>query len=429
MQGAAAGDTGEAGADGARFHGSLSALGWIALKGSVLMLATLGLYRFWYLTDLRRHYWGETESAGATLEYAGTGRELFIGFLVALIVVLPLNVALFIAALSTGLITEIWGVGAFLVLGFLGQYALFRARRYRLTRTVFRGLRFHQTGSAWGYAVRASLWWAAILATLGLAYPFARASLERYKLGHTWFGDLQARFEGRGRTFFARGIWLWLAGAGPLVAALAFLAATVTWPELASALERVGEEGDLSDLLGREGSAAVGLAFMALVWGAVFTVLAFPLFHGIEFRWWAGGVRFGRLAAVSSLRNRSIYGAWLVYILGLQALAVGLAVAAGVVVAVLAILVTVMGGDIAEWGQEAATWDWLVLGMAIGGYAVAGLGAAAVYQLAVVRRLWLLKWRTLSLAGLDQLESVRARGEASSAFGEGLADALDAGGI
>ena len=57
----------------------------------------------------------------------------------------------------------------------LGQFAVYRARRYRLTRTVYRGMRFHQNGSAWRYAVCAVFWWAMIALTLGLAYPFAQS--------------------------------------------------------------------------------------------------------------------------------------------------------------------------------------------------------------------------------------------------------------
>ena len=37
--------------------------------------------------------------------------------------------------------------------------SIYRARRYRLTRTILRGIRFHQTGSAWRYAVCALFWW------------------------------------------------------------------------------------------------------------------------------------------------------------------------------------------------------------------------------------------------------------------------------
>ncbi len=42
----------------------------------------------------------------------------------------------------------------------------------RLTRTVWRGVRFWMTGSGLAYAWRAFWWGALVLLTLGLAYPF-----------------------------------------------------------------------------------------------------------------------------------------------------------------------------------------------------------------------------------------------------------------
>ena len=84
---------------------------------------------------------------------------------------------------------------AFAGLGVLGQYAIYRARRYRLTRTIYRGLRFHQEGSAWKFAFRAVAWWLVTALTVGLTYPFQVASLERYKMRHTFYGNLAGSFE------------------------------------------------------------------------------------------------------------------------------------------------------------------------------------------------------------------------------------------
>ena len=91
-----------------------------------------------------------------------------------------------------------------------GQFAIYRARRYRLTRTVWRGVRFWMTGSGWIYALQASLWGLLMVVTLGLALPWRTAALERYKMRHSYYGDLQGSFEGRGWEFFKRGWWLWL---------------------------------------------------------------------------------------------------------------------------------------------------------------------------------------------------------------------------
>jgi uncharacterized membrane protein YjgN (DUF898 family) len=48
------------------------------------------------------------------------------------------------------------------------------------------------------------------LITLGLALPWREAALERYKMRHTYYGDLQGSFAGTGWEFFKRGWWLWL---------------------------------------------------------------------------------------------------------------------------------------------------------------------------------------------------------------------------
>jgi hypothetical protein len=57
------------------------------------------------------------------------------------------------------------------------------------------------------------------------------------------------------------------------------------------------------------------------------------------------------------------------------------------------------------------------------------LGYSTIYQVIARQRLWRLSFETADLAGLQALDHVKARGAASSAFGEGLADALDVGGL
>src|SRR5829696_4362029 len=157
--------------NGARFTGHERAFWRLLIRGAFLLAVTLGIYRFWLATDVRRFLWSHTDVAGESLEYTGTAIELLLGFLIAIAIIVPLNIAIFLAALALGM-GEASGIYAFLLLAFLGQYAVYRARRYRLTRTVYRGVRFHQTGSAWRYAVCSVFWWAIIALTLGLAYPF-----------------------------------------------------------------------------------------------------------------------------------------------------------------------------------------------------------------------------------------------------------------
>jgi hypothetical protein len=62
-------------------------------------------------------------------------------------------------------------------------------------------------------------------------------------------------------------------------------------------------------------------------------------------------------------------------------------------------------------------------------YVVAMLGYSTIYQVIVRQRMWRLSFETAELSGLHALDNVKAAGAASSAFGEGLADALDVGGL
>ncbi len=83
----------------------------------MLLLVTLGIYRFWLATDVRRFLWSNTEIAGDGLEYTGTARELLLGFLIAIALLVPINVAFFLAAFSRGVIGQISGLLALAALG------------------------------------------------------------------------------------------------------------------------------------------------------------------------------------------------------------------------------------------------------------------------------------------------------------------------
>src|SRR5258708_27617127 len=156
------------------------------------------------------HLWSHTAVEGDTLEYTGTAKELLLGFLFALAILVPIYIIYFLIGLEAERLLAFasFPLGVFFYL--FAQFAVYRARRYRLTRTVWRGVRFWMTGSGWSYAWRAGLWALLSMLTLGIAVPWAKASLERYKMRHTAYGSLQGRFEATGWSLFKRVWWLWL---------------------------------------------------------------------------------------------------------------------------------------------------------------------------------------------------------------------------
>ena len=391
----------------------------ILVRGAFLLLVTLGLYRFWLATDIRRFLWAHTAIDGEPLEYSGTAIELLQGFLVAIALLLPIYTLFLITVLDLGLLGNLLSGFAVLLLVFLSQYGIYLARRYRLTRTVFRGLRLHQTGSAIRYAVCAIWWWSLTIVTLGLAYPFNRAALERFKMRNTYYGDLQGRFEGSGWRLFARGFLPWLLVVLPILAALSSFA-LVDWVAATSAMRGGG------DVLGRMERAspgfltAIGFGILALGASIFLALLLLPVFHSIVTRWWVSGVRFGEIVALSHLRTRDIYAAYLRFV-G-YALLFALLIGVGIFVSLFLI------GLSAQTTSSEISEIVTVL-MMIGIYVISALGLSTLYQAVVSLSVWRLTAESAELSDIGALAHVRAAGEASSPLGEGIADILNLGGI
>ena len=85
-----------------RFRGEPRPFWRLLVHGAVLLMLTLGIYRFWLTTDIRRFLWSNTELAGESFEYTGTARELLLGFLIAIAILLPLYAGFFLVALGLG---------------------------------------------------------------------------------------------------------------------------------------------------------------------------------------------------------------------------------------------------------------------------------------------------------------------------------------
>src|SRR6516164_5737636 len=110
-----------------RFVGRRDDYWRLMIRGGVLQAITLGIYRFWLFTDMRRFLWASTEVEGESLEYTGTAVELLLGFLMAIGILIPVYVLLFAASLEFGMLSQLSGIVAFVVLAGFGQYAVYRA--------------------------------------------------------------------------------------------------------------------------------------------------------------------------------------------------------------------------------------------------------------------------------------------------------------
>src|SRR5947207_421806 len=175
------------------FTGDRGAFLKLVTRGAALELVTAGFYRFWLATDMRRHLWSQTQIDGDAPEYPGRAKELLIGFLIAMAILTPIYVLYFWVGIEVESAKSFASFPLFLFFYVFGQFAIYRARRYRLTRTVWRGVRFGMDGSGLAYAMRAMGWAVLMVLTLGLILPWREAALERYKMQHSHYGDLQGR--------------------------------------------------------------------------------------------------------------------------------------------------------------------------------------------------------------------------------------------
>ena len=153
---------------------------------------------------------------------------------------------------------------------------------------------------------------------------------------------------------------------------------------------------------------------------ATLAALFYPAFQAMVLRWWLGGLRFGMIDVRSTLRMRHVYGAYLRFLS--YGLLFSLVLGVAGLVALFGIgLVGTHAGDSA--GELAAT------GLLLVGYVVGALGFSTIYRATVLLSLWKLGAESLDLSGLGTLDTVKAAGRASSPLAEGLADALNVGGI
>ena len=374
----------------------------LIVRGAMLELVTLGFYRFWLATDMRRHFWSHTSVEGDAPEYTGTAMELLIGFLIALAILVPLNLAYFFLALEVELWKAFASIPLLIFVFLFYQFARYRARRYRLSRTIWRGVRFWMKGSGWSYAWRVGLWTLLAIITLGLALPWYQAALERFKMGNSFYGDLPGRFDGTGGGLFKKVWWLWLATV-LMIAATAGLA----WV-----------------------SPPAAAAFGTLI--SLWLPFGYAIYKGLEWRWWVSGLRFGDVHFESKLKDVALVDlywivigwSWLIMIV-LFAWIMG-------VFGVAYLVARAMGGADSD-ALAALAQNSVVVGLFIAvfilGYLACALAFGVVMRMYLRRDVWARVAASTIVHNLAAADNVVARGDTVNALGEGFADSLDIGGF
>jgi uncharacterized membrane protein YjgN (DUF898 family) len=246
-----------------------------------LNLVTLSIYRFWAKTNVRKHIWSCIHINGEPLEYTGTGVELFKGALMVFgVFILPYIV------LSNGLQFYLGTqnpavIGLqflfFLMIYVLIGFALYKARKYQLSRTLWRGIRGTLAGSAMTYSLT---YFGAMLAkvfSMGWATPVMNTVLQEQIIGDMRFGDAAFKFKGRAAKLYPTYALCWLLS----------LLALVTVGVLFSQFPHFSKIEDWQNA-----KSIVGLIIFAIIGFMLIIPMLWSIYTAMEMRTFATYTRF-----------------------------------------------------------------------------------------------------------------------------------------
>lgn len=327
----------------------------LGLINGLLKVASLGLYSFWGKTEVRKRLWSFTKLNGEPLEYTGTGKELFLGFLVVFFAfVLPLMIAgLTVALMFPGnkAALSVYQVAAYGLFFLLLGNALYRAQRYRLSRTQWRGIRGGLVGSparyGWTYFWTLFAPFAAVAATAGvLAYsgrpevgsaigligfvaalwilPWRSNMLQRRLTNDMRFGDQPLSYSGSSGPLYKRYFFAWAGSAVLYTAAIAGTAVLAGRPDALDGVRMEPREMAL------KGLAVLGLWIVTIVLGGLITAW----YRARQLNHFASHTHLGEASFRLTTSGKGImwllFSNWVLSVLGvLLGIAVGFALAYG----------------------------------------------------------------------------------------------------
>lgn len=298
------------------YDGKLGELYGLYLRHLTLMVLTLGWSRFWGRTRLRRYLWNHVSILGDRFEYRGRGIELFLGFVLALLVL----------GLWAGLMWLVWefvfdettlpGMGflnlfylSIVVIGiplaFVGQYA---GLRYKLTRTRWRGIRCGMTGSAWRYGGLASFLTVANALTARLLTPVVSVNLARPRIANVFLGTQRFDFAGGVHDIYGRYIGYYFLNILAWTVAIGIVATAV----IAGGVGFSVTEKEFTELFTSFSLRTVLL--LIVVFFAVYTLfglMILPLrcwWHAYLLRYLVARTRAGNVLFASAIGTRQMWG-------------------------------------------------------------------------------------------------------------------------
>lgn len=186
-----------------RFHGDGMDFFKIQIVNLLLCIITLGLYYPWAKARSLGYLYSQTSFEAQPFTFTGTGNEMFKGFIKALLIILVFYAALIYLVMNGG-----GGMAQLMLLLF---YFIFLAMiplilhgsyRYRMAKTVWRGIRFGYEGNRGELFLLFFKNLFLTIITFGIYGPWFAMNLRRYLLEHVRMGNARFTYHGNGGDYF-----------------------------------------------------------------------------------------------------------------------------------------------------------------------------------------------------------------------------------
>lgn len=182
------------------FHGEGSKYFVIRLINAILQVITFNFYYPWAKAAKLDYLYEQTEFAGSRFKFHGTGREMFIGYLKMLAIIIVIYGSFWFAKANEQIV-----LGTLLLYGGLivvYPLAIHGTAKYRLSRSSWRGIFFGYRGELGELFAKFFIGILVSVFTLGIYWSWVEVDLRKYVTKNIRFGSVEFDFVGKGADLF-----------------------------------------------------------------------------------------------------------------------------------------------------------------------------------------------------------------------------------
>ncbi|MER0441705.1 DUF898 family protein [Emticicia sp. W12TSBA100-4] len=182
------------------FYGEGSKYFVIRLINAILQVITFNFYYPWAKAAKLDYLYEQTEFAGSRFKFHGTGKEMFIGYLKMLAIIIVIYGSFWFAKANEQIV-----LGTLLLYGGLivvYPLAIHGTAKYRLSRSSWRGIFFGYRGELGELFAKFFIGILVSVFTLGIYWSWVEVDLRRYVTKNIRFGSVEFDFVGKGIDLF-----------------------------------------------------------------------------------------------------------------------------------------------------------------------------------------------------------------------------------